>query len=258
MYMEAILMTVPFLVFIFGLIIGSFLNVVIYRYNTGRSVARGRSACFSCGKTLRWYELIPVVSYLWQKRRCRSCTSVLSSQYVIVELLTAILFTAIAARVGFFETLVPSFDLFFWWIVASVLVVITVYDLRHTIIPDGLSLLVGMLGLLSLYMRGGGPADLAVGIITAFIFGAIWLVSKGKAMGLGDAKLVLGIGWLLPFAQSITAIVVSFWLGAIIGIALIVLKRKHMTMKSEIPFAPFLAAGVMLVFLANVSLILVW
>ncbi len=245
-------------VFAFGLLVGSFLNVVIYRYNTGLSPIKGRSCCFSCGKTLRWYELLPVISYLWQGRKCRSCKSVLSSQYIAVELVTAFLFTVISLRLGLQEVFFVPAEVLFWWVVASVLIVITVYDLRHTVIPDGLALLMGILGLVSLYARGGGILDLAVGLVTALIFAGIWYFSGGRAMGLGDAKLVLGVGWLLPYERAISAILASFWLGAIIGVALLVLQRKKITMKTEIPFAPFLAAGFFSVFLLDISLIIIY
>lgn len=253
--MEYLIPALPFFIFIFGLLIGSFLNVVIYRYNTGRSVAQGRSCCFSCGKTLKWYELVPVISYLWQGKKCRSCKSVLSAQYIAVELTTGILFTLVALRLGVLSLLVSPAALITAWILVSLAIVITVYDLRHTIIPDGPVFLLDIIALGVLYFRGGGIADLLVGIIAALIFAGIWYFSGGRAMGFGDAKLVLGLGWLLPFPQSISGIFSAFWLGAIIGVVLLVIQRKKVTMKTEIPFAPFLIAGTLIVFLANISLI---
>lgn len=123
-------------IFIFGAIIGSFLNVVILRYNTGESVVYSGSRCFSCGKKLTWSELIPIFSFLIQKGRCRQCKSKISPQYPIVELITALVFCAI------FWKLNHQFDFYsvpsaaYWLAVFGSLIVISVYDFRHQIIPD--------------------------------------------------------------------------------------------------------------------------
>lgn len=130
------------LVFILGLLVGSFLNVVIYRYNTGMSVVSGRSRCLTCAHTLRWFELIPVVSFVIQAGRCRECHSRLSWQYPAVELLTGLIFLRVFQVVG---GNAHNLELAFWWLVFSILIVITIYDLRHKIIPDGLvGLLAGL------------------------------------------------------------------------------------------------------------------
>jgi leader peptidase (prepilin peptidase)/N-methyltransferase len=118
-------------IFILGACIGSFLNVVIYRYNTGLTI-NGRSKCFSCGRTLVWYDLIPIFSFLAFKGRCRTCKSKISWQYPAVELTAALLFLGLYNLEGISTFLI--FDCVIW----SILLVITVYDLRHKIIPDGL------------------------------------------------------------------------------------------------------------------------
>lgn len=253
--MEWFIQVFPLYAFLLGLIIGSFLNVVICRYNTGRSIARGRSCCFSCGKTLRWYELLPIASYLFQKGRCRSCKSLLSFQYVAVELLTGFLFAAVAVRLGAPFIIPDLVELGFWWIVTALLVVITVYDLRHTIIPDGFSLFLASLGLLAFYARGAYLPDLYFAIGVSLFFASLWYFSGGRAMGLGDAKLVFGVTLLLPLLLAISAVLASFYFGAIIGVLLILLKRKKVTFKTEIPFAPFLALGFFAVFLLDISFI---
>lgn len=248
---------------ILGAIIGSFLNVVILRYNTGKTIG-GRSGCFTCGKELHWYELIPVLSYLVQKGKCLGCKSKISKQYPLVEIGTAILFALIASRI-----LIPFYDLYpviqvlnllIALITASILVVIFVYDYRHKIIPDMLSFLFAILALmrLTLYYRETlfqypFIVDLLAGPLVALPFVLIWYFSKGKWMGLGDGKLALGIGWFLGLAGAISALCLAFWIGAVVGLALIAIqkyisKKRHYNFKSEIPFAPFLIIGLLIVY----------
>ncbi|MFA5291257.1 MAG: prepilin peptidase, partial [Candidatus Paceibacterota bacterium] len=120
----------PVVFFFFGLVIGSFLNVVILRYQTGRGLS-GRSGCFSCGKKLNWYELIPILSFFFQRGRCRGCQSKISWQYPIVELLTGLLFALI-----YWHLAGAWPEVIFYCLIASLLIVITAYDLKHQIIPD--------------------------------------------------------------------------------------------------------------------------
>ncbi len=246
------------IIFIFGVIIGSFLNVVINRYNTGISLG-GRSMCFSCGAKLSWYELIPIISFLIQRGKCRKCKSKISWQYLIVEFSTGILFLLTVCYLpftGYFDI----FVYFYLWIIICLLVVITVYDFRHKIIPD--SFVYVFAGLSFLYMFANivfsigdfNKIDLLAGPILATPFVLLWLVSRGSWMGLGDAKLSLGIGWFLGLYYGLSAIILSFWIGAVFGVVLIIfgntnlfLKDKKFTMKSEIPFGPFLILGIFLV-----------
>jgi len=241
-------------VFIFGTIIGSFLNVVVYRYNTGFSLG-GRSQCASCAKILAWYELVPVVSFLLQKRRCIGCKAKISWQYPVVEVSTGILFLLTYNLYSIPYTALP-----YYWVVMSLLVVITVYDLKHKIIPDLFVYSFIVLAFLNLFrisdfgFRILDQWDLLAGPILAAPFVLIWLVSRGKWMGLGDGKLVLGLGWFLGLYQGISAVILAFWIGAVVGILLLFLKGKTFTMKSEIPFGPFLILGMLLVFFFQVDI----
>ncbi len=228
-------------IFIFGTIIGSFLNVVILRYNTGYSPVATRSRCFNCGKILKWYELIPILSFLIQFGRCRKCRSKISWQYPLVELLTGILFLIIFLKFGY--SLITGY----WLLVISLLIVVAVYDLRHQIIPDGLVYAFDFLALLSLTSF----YDFWMGTILFCFFGSLWLISRGKWMGLGDAKLALGLGWLLGLERGLIAVLFSFWLGAIFGIFLLFLGGKNYTMKSKIAFGPFLVLGTIIAFLCG-------
>lgn len=258
----------PLLVFVFGLIIGSFLNVVILRMNTGRSVVRGRSKCAVCSRTLAWYELIPVFSFLGLRGKCRTCKTQISFQYALVELVTAITFVIAYIKI----VIVGGFDLYAWvafiftLVVSSLLIIIFAYDLRHKIIPDKIVYPFILLSLLSIVWKAitiagflGGNAIIG-GIIVALPFFLLWAFSKGRFMGFGDVKLALGIGWLLGTAGGFAAILFSFWFGGAVGLFLIALSRKY-NMKSEIPFAPFLIIGVFVAGLWGItisSLIPIW
>ena len=239
-------------VFIFGAIIGSFLNVVIYRYHTGKTVG-GRSQCLTCGKTLTARELIPIFSFFTQRGKCRKCGAKISRQYPLVEIATGLLFLLI-------YTLHPAlYALLYHWIVASILVVIVAYDIRHTIIPDGFAYPFAILAFL--YGLFSPPVGVSLfwfvlsGPLLAVPFAFLWLVSQGRWMGLGDAKLALGIGWFLGWYQGLSALIIAFWIGAIVGILLLFLKSKRFTMKSEIPFGPFLILGMWIVFFCNIDLL---
>ncbi len=182
------------IIFIFGTIIGSFLNVVIYRYNTGTSITKGRSMCFSCGKTLVWYELVPVLSFIIQRGKCSGCGSKISWQYPLVEIITGLLFLLT------FFTLVSSgqvniFSITFLLIIMSIFVVISVYDIRHKIIPEGLVYGFILLSFIQLFfIPNVGIIDWLAGPIFFLPFAMLWFFSKGQWMGFGDAKLALGIG----------------------------------------------------------------
>ncbi len=246
------LILVSIFIFILGTIIGSFLNVVVLRHNTGMSVTRGRSQCFSCGKTLVWFELVPLASFFWLRGKCRGCKSKISWQYPAIEFITGVLFLLAYLHEGF------SFYLPSYFFIMSVLVVIAVYDLRHKIIPDDLVFLFGGVSFILaihgwLYGSGTTLLDVFAGLLLALPFGALWLFSKGKWIGLGDAKLMLGIGFLLGFTHGVSAVVLAFWIGALWSIGLLLVSRSHkhrrrVTMKSEIPFGPFLIIATLLVF----------
>jgi leader peptidase (prepilin peptidase)/N-methyltransferase len=256
------------LVFVFGAIIGSFLNVVIYRLHTGRSL-NGSSHCLSCGIPLRWYELFPVVSYLAIRGRCRTCAAAVPARYFVVEVLTGGLFVLLW-HTHWYEWL--TFSLLAALI--SVLVVIAVYDMRHTIIPDELTILVGLLAVPLVGTASGWSftvPDLVGQVVggvsaAAFLFG-LWYASAGRWIGFGDVKLALPLGFIVGVPEALSLIILSFWVGAVISVALLgiqrLLKRGKITlpflgsprtMKSEVPFAPFLISGFVLVYVYQISL----
>jgi leader peptidase (prepilin peptidase)/N-methyltransferase len=244
----------PIFIFILGLIIGSFLNVVILRMNTGRSVAKGRSKCARCSTTLSWYELIPVVSFLGLRGKCKTCNNHISFQYPLVELVTAIVFTilytTIIATYGITAT--AGIVFLFSITVAALLIVIFVYDIRHTIIPDIAVYLFIILSLIAIVwhmftMPGFSPFSAVFGgVLVALPFFLLWALSKGTFMGFGDVKLALGMGWLLGITGGFSAVLFSFWIGGAVGLLLLGISRKY-SMRSQIPFAPFLILGTFIV-----------
>ena len=252
--------------FVFGAIIGSFLNVVIYRLHTGKSL-NGRSHCMSCGNTLSWHELFPVVSYLAQRGSCKKCKSYIPFRYFLVELCTAVSFIYIFSLFKGNTALLVLNALF-----VSFLTVIFVYDLRHMIIPDEMTVLVCAVAALFLLHAVFGVTQLSYqgvlfkvlgGLCASGFFAGLWYISKGRWIGFGDAKLAFPLGVIVGGVGVFSMVVLSFWIGAVVSLALLgiervsqVLKRgktnlhflaSPLTIKSEVPFAPFLVAGFVLV-----------
>ncbi len=255
------LITFPF--FVFGLIIGSFLNVVIYRHNTGKTLG-GRSACMSCLHKLRFWELVPVFSFIFLGGRCGKCKIKLSAQYPLVELMAGVISASVFLyfqEIFFVDTGAFFAPYFFYTLSYLLLLVIAVYDIRHKIIPDNLVVIFGTCAFLALFLFKNFSLSLHIpslfeilsGPLVALPFALLWFFSRGEWMGFGDAKLAIGLGWLLPIGQALSGVVVSFWIGAIFGVFLLALKPRF-GLKSEIPFAPFLVLGSFLAFVLELQL----
>jgi len=237
-----------FIVFILGLMVGSFLNCVIYRLEKEESFLRGRSYCPNCKHVLSWQDLIPVISFFLLKRKCRYCQKPISWQYPLIEILTGLIFLLI------FNFQFPIFNIFsflYYLIISSFLIVVFVYDLKHSLIPDAViypAIFVVFLYRLFETYEFGNSQSLISPLISAFsaslFFLAIVLISKGKWMGTGDIWLAFLMGLVLGWPNILVALMLAFFIGAIIGVALIILGRK--SMKSEIPFGPFLVLGTFL------------
>ncbi|OHB06259.1 MAG: hypothetical protein A3A26_00065 [Candidatus Zambryskibacteria bacterium RIFCSPLOWO2_01_FULL_47_14] len=257
---------VPIIALIFftlGLIIGSFLNVVILRYNTGRSFG-GRSACMTCQSELKAYELIPLFSFITLRGRCLSCKTKISIQYPLVELATGLIFAGLFLKfqdLFFASTLNFSALYAYYTLMFSLLIVIAAYDIKHKIIPDLLVFIFGLLAFLGIFIftpSGVYPHwpnlwGLLSGVVVSLPFALIWLFSRGTWMGLGDAKLALGLTYLLGISRMLSGVVVAFWAGAIVGLLLLIFSKSH-GMKSEVPFAPFLVFGAIVAFLFQLHL----
>lgn len=251
---------------LFGLIVGSFLNVVIYRLHTGKSL-EGRSRCLSCGHTLSWAVLFPVLSYLYLRGRCAYCSARISPRYLLVELLTAALFGCMA-----WFTQDPVLLLLYCALMTT-FVLIIVYDVLHTIIPDEFVVICSVIagGIVALqFVEHGDVHTVLLQLLGAAIgflfFASLWLLSQGRWVGLGDAKLALPLGFLVGFPYATSVIVLSFWVGAGVSVLLLGIQRvvqrgqKHLpflqtslTIKSEVPFAPFLLIGFSLVYFFDIN-----
>lgn len=247
------------LVFIFGAIIGSFLNVLALRFNTGITVG-GRSKCMSCGKQLTWKELIPLFSFIFQKGACKKCKSSISWQYPLVEFLAGAIFVLIFFKFQPIDML-TAFTTLLYIFISCILLVICVYDIKHKIIPDQFVYTFIFATLIGLCV--GGTSWLHTPSISAFLagpllalpFAFLWIVSKGTWMGLGDAKLVLGIGWLLGINAGVNAIVLSFWIAAVISLVWLFATYKKFKPRTEIPFGPYLILGMYLALLFNIQVL---
>jgi len=238
--------------FIFGTLIGSFLNVLALRYNTGVGV-RGRSKCMSCAKQLTWVELIPILSFAAQRGVCKSCRAKISWQYPLVEFLSGALFVIIFLLyppVGLVSSIVTAFQLF----ILCILMVITIYDIKHKIIPNPL-VYVFMAAAFILMFIGTDAHPFVVpsvmrlvaGPLLALPFALLWYVSHGEWMGLGDSKLIVGIGWMLGISYGLTALALAFWIGAIVSIIYMAVVHRSFKHGVQIPFGPYLILGLYLV-----------
>ena len=254
--------------FIFGVIIGSFLNVYIYRLHTGKSLS-GSSHCLSCGTRLKAYELVPLFSYLFLRGKCRTCQSIIPSRYFLIESLTGLLFVFVVLTTS------DMFMLLLFWFLMAVVVVIAVYDLYHMIIPDEMVFALMAIAFLHEFywlISGVSVTEFAFNIFAAligslFLF-LLWHMSEGRWIGFGDVKLALPLGILVGYAGVFSMLVLSFWIGAIIGLLLLawqyLQKRgkphlrfltRELTIKSAVPFAPFLISGFLAVFFLELDIV---
>lgn len=250
------------LIFLFGLIFGSFANVILLRFHTGESLLWRGSRCFSCGKRLQWFELIPFFSYIVLRGRCKSCRSKISLQYPLVELGSGILFLLLfwKLKIG------NSLEIENWELIISIALIYgawfcvwlaSLYDLRGMILPDQFLIIAFFLGTGSFFLARGVPLhfllSLGAGSLAFFFFFLLWLASHGRWMGLGDAKFALVLGVLLPPQLLLAGILLSFFLGGISAVILLVFKKARL--RSAVPFGPFLFAGGLATLLAGEQII---
>ncbi len=233
---------VGLLTFVLGLAAGSFLNALIWRHHQGKPFVKARSQCTSCGHKLGFWDLIPLVSFVWLRGRCRYCSAQIGLQYPAVELAAALGLTAIAGL----PLDVPGRI----WLGGLFLLalLIFVYDLRYLIIPDvfvAVTLLWLVIGLLVLGLPGW-TGRLLTGLGLFIFFAALYFLSRGRWIGGGDGKLAFLMGLWLGWPMGVLAVFLSFILGAAIGVGMIGLGRA--TLKSQIPFGPFMITGAMLAY----------
>lgn len=241
-----------FIIFLFGLAIGSFLNVVIYRLETEESIATSRSHCMRCNHVLAWYDLVPLLSFLVLGGKCRYCHKPISWQYPLVELTTGILFILLfRSAIGDQQPAISNAVYFMYLLIINcLLLVIFVYDFKFYLIPDktvlALVLASGIWYLVSgIFFNLYTKNDIINTVLAAFASGGFFLLlvllSKGKGMGMGDVKLGFALGLILGFSNTVVALFFAFILGTVVGVFLIASGEKGL--KSKVPFGPFLVAG---------------
>jgi len=233
---------------VFGACVGSFLNVVIFRFQTGESIAFGRSHCRECKHTLAWYDLIPIFSYLFLRGRCRYCHERISARYLIVELLTGVLFLLLLIRYGITWALVK------YLLLAVILLAVTFIDLGTLLIPDRL-IIIGLIGGIVFFFLDS-DVNIISGLIGAGVgFGFLLLVaivSRG-GMGGGDIKLAGLTGLFLGWPLGPLGLFFGVCSGGIISIILLLFKIKGR--KEMIPFGPFIVLGTLLALFCGNQLI---
>lgn len=231
---------IPFVLtfaFLYGIVIGSFLNVCIYRIPAGESVAGEHSHCMHCGYRLKWYDLIPVLSWLLLRGKCRRCGKKISIQYPLVELADGFLYLFIFYANGINAVSV------LYCLMASALLVLSVIDARTCEIPVGLNLFLLALGCVRIALDREHWPVYAAGFFAISIFlELIRLLSKGKAIGGGDVKLMAAAGLLLGWKK----IILAFFIGCIAGAVIHTIRMKISGAGRILALGPYLSAGILL------------
>ena len=230
--MDALILTI---LTVFGLCVGSFLNVLIYRIPKGEEFVKTPSHCMTCGHNLSWYENIPLISWLLQGGKCRACGVKLSAQYPVVEalngamwLLTGLLYRGDWLTVGLYCVLF------------SMLLVLSVIDWRTFTIPNGINLVIFLLGVVRLITDLDHWVSYVIGLVSvSLVFLLMHLATHGNGLGMGDVKLVAGAGLLLGWSSILLAVVIGSLSGAIIHSV-----RMRRGADRKLAFGPYLAAGI--------------
>ena len=221
--------------FLYGIVIGSFLNVCILRIPKGETIVTKRSHCMTCNRKLRWFELIPLFSYIIQGGKCRTCKTKISCQYPIIESINGFVYILILYVCGMNYKSV-LYCLFF-----STLLVISLIDWRFYVIPPGCNIVIFCLGILSICLESEKWLSHTIGFfaVSAF-FLLIYLVTRGKGIGGGDIKLMATAGLVLGYEKIILAMVLGCIIGTIVQLLLMKLKNKD----HVLAFGPYLTAGI--------------
>lgn len=223
------------MIFLVGISIGSFLNVCIYRIPEKEDIVLERSHCMSCGNVLKWYELIPLFSFLAQRGRCRNCKAKLSIQYPLIELINGLIYLWIFAVNGF------SVESILFCVCASVLIVISVIDWRTYEIPFGCNIIIGILGIIRVFLNLTHWYEYVIGFFAVSgLFLLIYWITKGRGIGGGDIKLMAAAGLLLGWKSILLALMIGSIAGSIIHLSLMKIRGKDRVLA----FGPYLAFGI--------------
>lgn len=225
------------IVFLYGIIIGSFLNVLIYRVPKKENIVTTRSHCMACGYQLKWYDLVPLFSYLVLGGKCRKCKTKLSVQYPLIEGLNGVLYLVIFARFGL------SIEFLLYCLLFSALLALSVIDFRTFEIPIGFCYFILALGIVRVATDFANWTEYAIGFAAvSLVLTIIYYVSKGTAIGGGDVRLMAATGLLLGWKKNLLA----FLLGCIIGSVIHIVRMKISGEGHRLAMGPYLAVGVMI------------
>lgn len=248
--------------FLFGMAVGSFVNVCIYRLPRRLSIFHPRSHCPNCGMTLRWVDLVPLLSYLWLLGKCRYCKTPISPRYFVVELMTALLFVAAVKcyHLSLGAVLIATS--------LAALLVIAFVDWEFFLVPDEAVWALGIFGVLRQIVTEASPRAVGFSLLGALVAGGIvWLIGvigrwlfRREAMGFGDVKIAAAIGTHLGLAWTalLSFILLSVFIGAAVGGSLAIIQRRSLT--GYMPFGPAMAAaaGLMLLYPSQTVTFIAW
>jgi prepilin signal peptidase PulO-like enzyme (type II secretory pathway) len=251
--------------FVFGAVLGSFAHLVADRLRV-KTIWGGRSECLSCSHTLTAAELIPIYSYLAQKGKCKHCHAKLSPWYMWSEITCGVLVAILAyiiptlsTHVLYANPLVQLGAFVFFSITIALSLSITVYDIRHSVVPLEIVLILLTMGMFATvvrtYLYGFNAYDFFSGAIVALPFALLHILSKGRWVGMGDVFVYAAFGFLLGLPMGTSTFFYSVWLGAFVSLALMMIHRKDYGLKSEIPFTPFIIIAAYLVFFTHTDIL---
>ncbi len=234
------------IIFIYGIIIGSFLNVLIYRIPKKENFVTTRSHCMNCDYKLRWYDLIPVFSYIILGGKCRKCNTHISLQYPIIELVNGCMYMLITFIFGL------SVETLLYALLFSALLALSVIDFKTFEIPFGFNIFIFCLGIVRVITDFAHWSDYVIGffIVSSFIYLIIFL-TKGRGMGDGDGKLMAAVGLLIGWKL----VLLAFFLGCVFGSILHIARMKITRVDHVLAFGPYLSMGIMVSILWGTRLI---
>ncbi len=237
-----LLIPIYIIIFLFGTVIGSFINVVIYRLPKHEDIVVTRSHCMECGYQLAWYDLIPIVSYLSLRGKCRKCGAKLSVQYPLIEGTNGVLYVLIAVINGL------NVDSLLYCLLISALIALSVIDWRTYEIPIGINIFILALGLIATVYHYTDWLNHVIGFLAVSVFiYIIILATKGRGMGGGDMKLMAAAGLLLGWKEIILAFILGCILGSIIHVARMRISKAEHTLA----FGPYLSLGILITVLCG-------
>ena len=224
-------------IFLYGIVIGSFLNVCIYRIPLGESISKERSHCMTCGYQLRWYDLVPLFSWLALRGKCRKCKTPISAQYPIIEAVNGVLYILIFAVNGM------NMVSILYCLMASALLALSVIDFRTYEIPFGFNVFIAVLGLIRIGLTLDNWHEFVIGFFAvSVLLETILLASGGRAIGGGDVKLMAAAGLLLGWKL----IILAFFIGCILGSVIHIIRMKVSQAEHVLAMGPYLSAGVLI------------